>query len=94
MTQYVTLEIEIDEDAIDEVMNIHWNGVENGRITGRAEVDIEVIMREVVTEVSLAESNVPTEVAMAIEQSIGKPVWENNLEELVDDEGEFVEIDN
>lgn len=93
MTQHVTLEIEIDEDAINEVIDIDWDGVDAGCVTGHAEIDIEDVMKRVVTGVGLVETNLPTEVAIAIKQSVGEPVWESNLEELVNDDAEFVEIE-
>ncbi len=89
----VTLDIDIDEEAIDEVVSVDWHGVENGQIVGNAEVDVEAVIKEVVTGVGLVESKTSAEIAIAIEQVIGKPVWEKNLKETISDEDELVELD-
>lgn len=72
MSDSVTLGVEVDEEALQDLVDLDLTTYANGEISGTASVDIEEIMAQAVGDVELIESSVPSPIAIAIVNSIRK----------------------
>lgn len=70
MTGTITLDVDLDKEALYEAIEHDLTDVENGEIKGSASADVEKIVEKSINDISLVESNLPTPVAIAISNSI------------------------
>lgn len=71
-TYTVTLEVDVDTENLEEQIQTEFTDVGGKEITGTAEADLDDILKEAVTGISLIESTAPQPIAFAIEHAIVK----------------------
>lgn len=70
MSYTITLEVDVDTEALDEVTECDFHTVKGGKIQGEASADVKKVLEDSVNNIALAESNLPMPVALAISESI------------------------
>lgn len=70
MSYTITLEVDVDTESLDELTELNFTGVEEGKVRGNVSADVEKIIENSVDDVRLSESDLPTPIAIAVSQSI------------------------
>lgn len=71
-TNSVTLEVDVSHQSFFEVIDIDWTGRTGDQMKGGARVNLDSICSDVITHVSLVESEAPQLIAESIEVAINR----------------------
>ncbi len=75
MSKYtITLEVETDSEGLNEAIEYDLGTVRDGKLVGNASAAPEEVVENAVESVTLAESNLPTPVAIAINEFINNEI--------------------
>jgi hypothetical protein len=71
-TYTVTLEIDVDTEKLEKQIQTEFTEVAGKEIKGTAEANLDNVLKEAVTGISLTESNAPELIALAVEHAVVK----------------------